>query len=72
MEAVKSIIVTYKNSPIGSVAGGVIGYYIAKKFIKTDKLIIVVPVILVSALLGSGVEHKIKFPNGFPDPKIKE
>lgn len=69
METTGKIWATLKNCPIGSIGGAVGGYYLAKKVIKTDKLIAIVPIMIVSALIGSSVEYKIKYPSGVPTQK---
>ncbi len=55
---------TIKNSPIGFVGGALAGYYIAEKYIKTEKLWQKLAVTFVAGIVGTGLEHYLTSKRG--------
>ena len=60
MESLKSIGSSLKNNWAGGILGGLAGYYSAKKYGKIENKFVLGGVALVGALLGAGIEYKIK------------
>lgn len=66
MESLKSIGSSLKNNWIGAIAGGVAGFYAAKKWGHVENKWILGGLAVVGALIGSTVEYKIKAHNVKP------
>lgn len=62
----KEQIATIKSNPIGLVAGAGVGYLVAKKLLKTEKMWVVIAVALVGGVAGAMVQAKIKARKGVP------
>lgn len=54
------------NNPLGAAAGATVGYYAAKKLMKTEKMWIIVAVTVVGASLGATALSKLKAAKGQP------
>lgn len=54
-----SIISTVKSNPVGLIVGAGAGFLIAKKVVKTDKVIVLVAVTAVTAILGAMAQSKM-------------
>ncbi len=59
METTSKIFASIANKPVGSVIGGIVAYFFCKKLLGTDKILIIAPVVMVGALVGSGIEWKM-------------
>lgn len=58
-EQLKKTVSTVKSNIVGTLVGGVAGYYTAKKAIKTEKKWVLAVSILVGAVAGAMVQSKI-------------
>ena len=58
-EVINSIVASVKRKPTGAIVGGIAGYFICTKLIKTSDLLIVIPSVLIVALVGSAIEYKL-------------
>lgn len=58
MEGIGKITGTFTNQPTGAIVGGVSGYLISRYF--KGNILITVPIVLVCAIIGSGIEWKIR------------
>ena len=57
---VNEIIGKAKNNPLGLILGAGAGFLVAKKVVKTEKLLMVIASSLVGAIAGVLVQSKIK------------
>jgi len=62
----KEVVSMVKNNPIGLLVGAAAGYGIAKKLIKTEKTWVLVTTVVVTALVGSMVQSKMKAKSSQP------
>ncbi len=56
----QKIYYSYKNTLIGTIAGGAAGYYLSKKYIKGNKTWMLVAGVIAGATLGSLVDYKVR------------
>lgn len=59
MEAINSVFYSIKSKPVGGFIGAVSGYVFCTKIAKTSNLVVIVPMVIISALVGSAVEYKL-------------
>jgi len=59
MESINSVLYSIKNKPVGGFIGAISGYVFCTKIAKTSNLVVIVPMVIISALIGSAVEYKI-------------
>lgn len=58
MEIVNKTVATVKNNWIGGIVGGVAGYFVAKKAIKTEKTWVKVVSVLAGIVVGGTAQAK--------------
>lgn len=59
MESINSVLYSIKNKPVGGFIGAISGYMFCTKVAKTSNLVVIVPMVIITALVGSAVEYKI-------------
>ncbi len=72
MESLKSVAMGMVNSPIGALAGAAGAFYVAKKWAKVENKWFLAGLTLVGAIVGSGIEYKIKAGMVKPAAAIKK
>lgn len=60
MEKIKSMGSKLINSPIGAVAGGLGGYWASKKYLKVSNKWALIGLTIAGAVIGAGIEYKVK------------
>jgi hypothetical protein len=68
MKAVKETTTKMMNNPIGTLAGGVGAYYLAKKYGKVDKWYYLVGIAVVGAVVGAMAQSKLTAKSSLPKP----
>ena len=59
METLKAALYSYKNNWIGTIVGGVAGYYIVKKGVKSENIYALIGGAILGATIGSTIQWKI-------------
>lgn len=59
METLNAMAYSIKNKPVGGFIGAISGYMFCTKIAKTSNLVVIVPMVVISALIGSAVEYKM-------------
>jgi hypothetical protein len=66
MKTIKDTTTKLMNNPIGSLAGGIGAFYLAKKYGKVEKWYYLAGIAVVGALVGSMVQSNISAKSSLP------